>query len=240
MEQRSVLVVDDEKNIRFTVEASLKTQGLEIQTAVNGEDALQKLKEKRYDIVLLDLKMPGIDGLEVLQLISDHWPKTRVAIISAHGTIDTAVQAMKLGAVDFIQKPFSPGEIRTLVSQVLDREKLDEEDAVDYGSLIELTKRFISDRCFKKAIITVRKAIGIDPSQPEAYNMYGALLEMTDDWLEALKFYRAALDINPTYKPARMNLDRVTSWNKFGRIDMGPNKEQAKPAEKTEREENGA
>jgi tetratricopeptide (TPR) repeat protein len=131
---------------------------------------------------------------------------------------------MKLGAVDFIQKPFSPGEIRELATQVLRREALDEENAVDYFSLIEVTKRHISDRGFSAARETARKAIAADPAQPEAYNLLGALLEIKGDWLEAQKFYRAALDIDPTFKPAWANLERTTSWNKFGKIDLGPDK----------------
>ena len=69
--------------------------------------------------MFLDLKMPGMDGMEVLRQINDNWPKIRVIIITAHGTIDTAVEAIKSGAVDFIQKPFSPGEIRELANLVL-------------------------------------------------------------------------------------------------------------------------
>ena len=90
--------------------------------------------------------------------------------------------------------------------------------------MIELTKRHISDRGFSAARETARKAIAADPAKPEAYNLLGALLEIKGDWLEAQKFYRAALDIDPTFKPASANLNRTTSWNKFGRIDLGPDK----------------
>lgn len=224
MEKKPILVVDDEKNIRLTMSQSLEPLEIPVQTAVNGEEALRKLREGPFGLVFLDLKMPGIDGMEVLRQIKEDWPKIRVIIITAHGTIETAVEAMKLGAVDFIQKPFSSGEIRELATQVLDREALDEESAVDYVSLIELSKRHISDRGFSAARETARKAIAADPSQPEAYNLLGALLEIKGDWLEAQKFYRAALDIDPTFKPAKTNLDRTTSWNKFGRIDLGPDK----------------
>jgi len=203
---------------------SLESLEIPIQTAVNGEEALQMLNETPFGLVFLDLKMPGMDGMEVLQRIKNHWPKIRVIIITAHGTIEPAVEAMKLGAVDFIQKPFSPGEIRDLATLVLDREEIDEKTDADYTSLIELTKRYISDRNFATARETARRAIAADPARPEAYNLLGALLEMDHHRLEALKFYRAALDIDPTYKPAGLNLDRATSWNKFGKIDMGPDK----------------
>jgi DNA-binding response OmpR family regulator len=162
-----------------------------------------------------------MDGMEALRRIKDDWPKIRVIIITAHGTIASAVEAMKLGAVDFIQKPFSPGEIRALATRVIERDALDEENAVDYLSLIELSKRHISDRSFSVARETVRKAIAADPAKPEAYNLLGALLEIKGDWLEAQKFYRAAMDIDPTFEPAHVNLDRTTSWYKFGSIDLG-------------------
>lgn len=237
MEKAPILIVDDEKNIRLTMSQSLEPLEIPVQTAVNGEEALQKLKDGQFGMVFLDLRMPGIDGMEVLRRIKEDWPKIRVVIITAHGTIESAVEAMKLGAVDFIQKPFSPVEIRDLASRVLEREALDAESAVDYPSLIELTKRHISDREFATARETARKAIAADPAHPEAYNLLGALLEIKGDWLEAQKFYRAALDIDPTFKAAWANLERTTSWNKFGKIDLGPDKQEAEPDQEGASEE---
>jgi CheY-like chemotaxis protein len=233
MEKSPILIVDDEKNIRLTMSQSLEPLEVPVQTAVNGEEALQKLQDGQFGVVFLDLKMPGIDGMEVLRHIKEDWPKIRVVIITAHGTIESAVEAMKLGAVDFIQKPFSPVEIRDLASRVLEREALDAESAVDYLSLIELTKRHISDREFATARETARKAIAADPAHPESYNILGALLEIKGDWLKAQKFYRAALDIDPTFKAAWANLERTTSWNKFGQIDLGPDREEEKPGKES-------
>jgi CheY-like chemotaxis protein len=233
MEKSPILIVDDEKNIRLTMSQSLEPLEVPVQTAVNGEEALQKLQDGQFGVVFLDLKMPGIDGMEVLRRIKEDWPKIRVVIITAHGTIESAVEAMKLGAVDFIQKPFSPVEIRDLASRVLEREALDAESAVDYLSLIELTKRHISDREFATARETARKAIAADPEHPESYNLLGALLEIKGDWLKAQKFYRAALDIDPTFKAAWANLERTTSWNKFGQIDLGPDREEEKPGKES-------
>ena len=224
MRSKPILVVDDEKNIRLTLSQTLESMEYSVQTAVNGEEALQKLDQQPTGLVFLDLKMPGMDGMEVLRQIKDRWPNTRVIIITAHGTIQTAVEAMKLGAVDFIQKPFSPNEIREMTRQVLAREVLDETSATDYPTLIELSKRHISDRQFSIASETVRKAISADPAQPEAYNLLGALLEIKGEWVDAQKFYRAALDIDPTFKPAAVNLGRTTSWQKSGNIELGQNK----------------
>ena len=226
MEKRPILVVDDEKNIRLTLSQCLEPLGMPVQTAVNGEEALQKLREGQFGLMFLDLKMPGMDGMDVLRRVAEKWPKIRVVIITAHGTIESAVDAMKLGAVDFIQKPFSPGEIRDLVTQVLEREALDEESATDYRTLVELVKRHITDRQFDAAREITRKAIATDPGQPEAYNLLGALLEIGGDTLEAQKFYRAALDIDPTYRPASANLERTTSFYKFGKIELGPDQDE--------------
>jgi DNA-binding response OmpR family regulator len=221
---KPILLVDDEKNIRLTLSHSLESLGLPIRTAVNGEEALQKLQEVEFGLLLLDLKMPGLDGMEVLRRVRKRWPKTRVIMITAHGTIESAVEAMKLGAVDFIQKPFSPHEIRTIVKEVMEREILDEETAVDYPTLIRISKRHVTDGRFEEAREIAQRAIAADPTQPEAYNLLGVLFEIKGDSVEAQKFYRAALDIDPTYKPAAANLDRITSWRQPGKITIGPEK----------------
>jgi DNA-binding NtrC family response regulator len=221
MKKQPILVVDDEKNIRLTISQSLEPLDMPVQTAASGEEALEKLRNGLFGMVFLDLKMPGMDGMEVLRRIKKDWPKIRVIIITAHGTIESAVDAMKLGAVDFIQKPFSPGDIRELAKSVLERETPDKERTVDYRALIELAKRQITDRSFADARKTVRKAIAADPGQPEAYNLLGALLEMDGKMFEAQKFYLAAMDIDPKFKPARANLKRTTSWKKSNTIDLG-------------------
>ncbi|GLI36212.1 sigma-54-dependent transcriptional regulator [Desulforhabdus amnigena] len=227
MEKRPILIVDDEKNIRLTMSQSLEPLGMPVETAVNGEDALQKLREKQFGLVFLDLKMPGMDGMEVLHRIKEKWPKMQVIIVTAYGTVESAVEAMKIGAADFLQKPFSPSEIRELAAKVLEREALDEESATGYLTLVELAKRHISDRNFDTALKFTQRAIAADPAQPEVYNLYGALLEIKGNRLEAQKFYRAALDIDPTFKPAKANLDRTASWHKFGKIELEPDREGA-------------
>jgi DNA-binding response OmpR family regulator len=228
MEKKPILIVDDEKNIRLTMSQALKPLGMPVHTAANGEEALQKLGGEPAGLVFLDLNMPGLDGMEVLRRIKERWPNVRVIMITAHGTIASAVEAMKLGAVDFLQKPFSPGDIRDLATQVLERETLQEENAADYSTLIALTKHHISDRKLDLASASARKAIAIDPSQPEVYNLLGALLDIQGDWLEAQKFYRAALDIDPTYKPAWANLERLASF-RVGTINLGPDTHEDAP-----------
>lgn len=221
MDMRSILIVDDEKNIRFTLSQAMETLGMKPDTAVNGEEALHLLEEKNYDLILLDLKMPGMDGMDVLHRLRKIRPEILVIIITAYGTIESAVEAIKYGAVDFIQKPFVPDEIRELVSRVLDREKIELRDREEYRTYSELAKRSINERRFEAAIAHLHKAIAIDPCRPEAFNLLGALLEIRGDFLSAQKNYRAALSLDPTYKPAADNLHRSTRMDPRDRIKLG-------------------
>lgn len=228
MIEKPILVVDDEKNIRLTLVEALSSLQTEIDTAINGEEALAKLKEKDFSLILLDLKMPGMDGMEVLRRLRKIRPDIKVIIITAYGTIDSAVEAMKLGAVDFIQKPFVPKEIRALASRVIDREKLDEQQAKDYATYIELSKKSIGKRHFDAAIEHVKKAISLDPSRPEAFNLLGILKEIHGDYHEALEHYRAALSLDPTYEAAKRNLTRITQSKHEESIVLGEIKKPTK------------
>jgi DNA-binding response OmpR family regulator len=220
MQKGAMLVVDDERSIRLAVSRSLESLGMPVQTAVNGEEALEKLRVEEFSLIFLDLKMPGMDGMDVLRKIRETRPRTRVIIITAHGTIESAVDAMKLGAVDFIQKPFSPDEIRTLARRVLERDALDEE-GVDFQVLVALARQRMVEQRFGEAGEIARRAISADPTRPEGYNLLGALHEMRGQHADAQKLYRAAVDVDPTYRPGWSNLERTTSWDKPGRIDLG-------------------
>jgi DNA-binding response OmpR family regulator len=221
MEPKKILIVDDEKNIRLTLSQALETLGMPVQTAGDGEEALQKLQDSDFSLVLLDLKLPGMDGLEVLRRIRESRPKTRVIMITAHGTIDYAVEAMKLGAVDFLRKPFSPNEIRRLVRQVLERQGQEGEWLPDYQTLIDEARQRIREGGLESAWEFTRRAVAADPARAEAYNLLGVLLEIKHDRLEAQRFYRAALEIDPTYRPAGENLERITISHRLGSIDLG-------------------
>lgn len=231
MRNRPVLIVDDEKNIRMTLSIALESMKLEVDAAMNGEEALEKISKGDFGLVLLDLKMPGMDGMEVLHKLAEIRPDIRVIIITAHGTIESAVDAMKLGAVDFIQKPFSPDEIRSLVSKVIDRDKIDERKAIDYDSYIELAKRCVQDRHLSSAMEHINKAISINSSRPEAFNFLGALMEIRGNQHEAQKYYRAAISLDPTYEPAQKNLERSTSFEKKGDIILDVPKKVAREGE---------
>jgi Tfp pilus assembly protein PilF len=117
---------------------------------------------------------------------------------------------MKLGAVDFIQKPIALEQVRALVRQIMDREALDEESAAGYDGLIELAKKYIGRRELTAARRPVERAMASDPRRPEAYNLLGVLEEIAGRRLEAQAQYRMALAAEPSYRPAQQNLSRST------------------------------
>ncbi|MEC4986437.1 MAG: response regulator [Oscillatoria sp. PMC 1068.18] len=210
MSNEKILVVDDEKNIRLTVAQCLDPLGYEVSTALNGEDALKQLKAQEFQLILSDLKMPGMNGMEFLREAIALHPDLQVIMISAHGTVDNAVEAMKLGAVDFIQKPFTPKELRDVVYRVLNREHHAAKQESKYRKALELALYAASKRQFEQAIAHAKQAIGLDPARPEAFTLLGELQETTGSRTEALKNYRVSLDLDPTYKPAQENLSRAT------------------------------
>src|SRR5690606_28967525 len=100
-----ILVIDDEQSIRETLEEILKFEGYEVETASNGKEGLELINNKGYDVILSDVKMPGIDGIELLEKSREIAADTPVVMISGHGNIELAVEAVRKGAYDFISKP---------------------------------------------------------------------------------------------------------------------------------------
>jgi DNA-binding NtrC family response regulator len=115
----SVLVVDDEPIVCHSVRKILSKQSCAVEEAFDVDAALQKMKLQKYDLVLLDLKMPKRSGMEVLKSIRTQWPDLPVIMVTGHGTIETAIEATKLGAFNFIPKPFTPSELAKVAVEAL-------------------------------------------------------------------------------------------------------------------------
>lgn len=123
-----ILIVDDELNMRLVLGAMLKREGYEVAAAADGFEALQILKSGRVSAVVTDLKMPRMDGMELLNRINQEYPDLPVIMITAHGTVATAVEALKKGALDYITKPFELEEIRNVVSKAVKTSNLKENE----------------------------------------------------------------------------------------------------------------
>jgi len=120
----NILVIDDEKGIRDTLKEILEYEKHTVDVAEEGQQGLEKLKTNTYEIVLCDIKMPGMDGIEVLEKIVEDYPEMPVIMISGHGNIDTAVEAIKKGAYDFIEKPLDLNRMLITIRNGLDKSTL--------------------------------------------------------------------------------------------------------------------
>ena len=119
-----ILVVDDEPLMREFLETTLKRNSYDVLTCPNGMDAIKELQKRNFDLVLTDMKMPGIGGIEVLEEVKRVSPETEVIVMTAYGTVETAVEAMKKGAYDYIMKPFTPDQIEHLIKMAEERRSL--------------------------------------------------------------------------------------------------------------------
>src|SRR5690242_1100567 len=129
--QIHILVVDDERNIRNNLGMVLEAEGYQVDKCANGDDAILRVKQGHYDIAFVDIQMPKMDGLELLRYLRGLRPKMPVVILTAYGTVHRAVEAIKLGAVDFLEKPFDPKVIQLLCREILEREKVGSSGTVD-------------------------------------------------------------------------------------------------------------
>ncbi|HNS54881.1 MAG TPA: sigma-54 dependent transcriptional regulator, partial [Syntrophales bacterium] len=119
--RRPILVVDDDPYMRTSLTDCLVSGGWTVETAVDGVDALEKFRAGAYEMVITDVRMPKMGGLELLRGLKSRAPETPVIVITAYGTVNTAVEAMKQGAADFIMKPFSLDDLEVVVRNVLER-----------------------------------------------------------------------------------------------------------------------
>ena len=143
-----ILVVDDDTELRATVSEVLEYEGFEVSTTGDAQEALDLLDASGFDLVLLDLIMPGMGGMTAIPLIKKRSPKTRVIMISAFSTVSNAVEAMRLGADDYITKPFKVDELLTAVRKNVEEARLDSNRTVfdmddTFSSLSNATRRQI-------------------------------------------------------------------------------------------------
>jgi DNA-binding NtrC family response regulator len=120
----NILVVDDDEIVRESLLEWLREDGYHVEAAEDGFKALEKFRERSWNIALVDLKMPKMDGLELMEKIKENWPETQVIIITAYATVNTAVQAIKVGAYDYLVKPFNPEELSLIIKRLVESQSL--------------------------------------------------------------------------------------------------------------------
>jgi len=153
----SILIVDDEAGIRQSLKGALEDEGYKASTAESGEACLELLKKRPFDVVLLDIWLPGMDGLEALEKIKQSEDAPEVIMISGHGTIETAVRATKLGAFDFLEKPLTLEKMLILVKNAVEARKLESENR-DLKKQVQSKSVIAGDSIPMKAL---RQQIGV-------------------------------------------------------------------------------
>jgi DNA-binding NtrC family response regulator len=118
-----ILVVDDDEIVRLSYLRSLAGTDWNVESVWDGNDALRLMENKAFDVVLLDLRMPGVDGMEVLKAIKDKWPDTEVVIITGYPTIETVKEAMRLGVSDYLAKPVGPDDVINAANDAMMQKK---------------------------------------------------------------------------------------------------------------------
>ena len=219
---KKILIVDDESNIRLGLNKCLAKEGYYIEEASNGEEALQLIYNKKYDLILMDVQMPELNGFDVLKRIRKFGNSTRVIMMTAFGTVEMAVDSMKIGAVDFLSKPFTISKVRDVVKEVLDKDMNILRVDKDISRYIEEARDAIFNKDYDKAKFCLKEALVNDSSSAEIQNLLGVIEEKTGDRQLAQKYYRAALSLDTTYEPADNNLKRTAMFNSFSsKVDLG-------------------
>jgi DNA-binding response OmpR family regulator len=218
---KRILVVDDEPNVRLNYRVTLETEGFTVLEADCGAKALEQFAGHHFDLAILDMRMPEMDGLDLLAEMRKRGVNTPTVIITAYGDIPHAVRAMKLGAIDFLKKPLTPEQLRQIASEVIERHEEpvtgDSGDDSDPDLSAEMlfkrhlqnAKRLLNLRDFEAARTHLAKAMALDPLSAEAFNLAGVLFEMLEDYDRAKKYYGQATKLDKRYEPAQQNLRRL-------------------------------
>jgi len=219
---KRILVVDDEPNVRLGYRVTLETEGLAVCEADCATKALEQFGNHDFDLAILDMRMPEMDGLDLLAEMRKRGLNTPTVIITAYGDIPHAVRAMQLGAIDFLQKPLTPEALRNLVSEILARHvspgspEKKEPLPDDFPTQLAEAKRLLNLRVFEKAWTHLARALELNGQSPDALNLAGVYFEMQEDYDRARKLYGKAIKYGPYYEPAQQNMRRIFELFHFG------------------------
>jgi DNA-binding response OmpR family regulator len=214
---KRILIVDDEPNVRLNFRTTLETEGYEVFEVSSGEEAVQLLAKLSFALAILDIRMPGMDGLELLAKMRESGIRVPAMIVTAYSDVPNAVKAMKLGAIDFLQKPLRPEDLRSIVSEILKRHTVQDDSSIEtFSAHIVAAKRCLNLRAFGKARLHLVKALELNAHSAEAFNLAGVLAEVLEDYDKAKKYYGQAIKLDKKYEPAQQNMRRLFEVDHFG------------------------
>ena len=213
-EQATIIVIDDEKAIRDSCCQVLTKDGYQVETAINGDVGLQKIRDIKPDLVLIDLKMPGMGGMELLEKIEDIDPNIISVVITGYATIESAVEAIKRNAYDFVPKPFTPDQLRIVIERGLERRRLAIESARLQQEKEMMKKNFVTLvshqlrsplASIKQSFVVILEGFAgeVASKQKEMIEKAGehidCLLQLINDWLNMSRI--EADDLTKKFEP---------------------------------------
>ena len=221
--KRRILVVDDEPNIRLSFRYGLLSEEWEVEEAASGAEAVTKATQSPFDLMLLDLRMPGLDGIQVLQRLQEQQVRLPAVMVSAHATTDTVIQAIQRGTLDFLTKPVTPEQLRSAIREVLERfdfARAHERSTVDGRPLsdeekLKLAKYYVFQRRYEEAEQLFHQLVD-GPHQEESLLMLGILSEIGGNFKGAEAHYTKVL--NPSLEDWK---DKSKSRSLFEHLSGG-------------------
>ncbi len=208
VEKPTILIIDDEEAMRDSCSMILTKDGFRAETAENGRIGLDKARELKPALALIDLKMPGLSGFEVLEKIKDIDPQVIPIVITGYATVESAVEAMKKGAYDFLPKPFTPDELRIIIGRALERRKLAQEAENLRREKKLMEENFITmvSHQLRSPLVAIQQyfevilagmAGRVEDAQKEmivrAKERLGSLLQLINDWLDMARISRGQI-----------------------------------------------
>ena len=160
MARKSILVVDDEKSQREILEMILSGEGYDVTTASSGEAAMKFVADRRFDLVLTDLKMTGMSGLDLLKELTNFDKSIIVILLTAHGSVDSAVDALRLGAFDYLQKPYDKEKLLETVSRALKKLSTLDAEIVSVSPEMDKVKKLILKIAKSNSTVLIRGESG--------------------------------------------------------------------------------
>lgn len=206
--ENTIFVIDDDEIVRLSCAKILKKEGYEVETFGNGYEGIERLKQVKPPLLLVDIKMPELDGFEVIKLVRKIDPDIVIVVITGYATVETAVDAMRLGAYDFLPKPFTPGELKLIVGRSLEKWHLiknnqhlrHEKEEVERKFVTLLTHQLTSPLGAVKQYLDVLLCLSGKDLPQQAVDWItrsqvrlGEMLSLIQDWLTLSQINRAAL-----------------------------------------------
>lgn len=187
---KKVLVVDDTKNIRRLLTTCLELKDYTVLNAEDGKSAIDiiKVEKNSIDVIFLDIRMPEMNGTEVLKIIRDMGVKCPVIIMTAYATVKNAVDCTKLGAVAYLQKPFSPDRVSSVLDEILESTEVYNKSLQEENTIILKFKKLMAEGRFEEAHDNIKIALSLDPYNKEIYQLISEVNKRTNRINEAKLF----------------------------------------------------